>query len=162
MGMLCYGQIRTPIPSHLIPYPQALMPAPPVHLSFLNPVPLTSLAQLPAPAPATSACPVSLPTTYPAEKLSALTSTTTPALTTHVSSVGLISSMIGPVRRAFLTARRSLLLLRTSLRLERSEGVLLDRGDEGAAEDSSRMSPRATDSGTRRSVLGSTRDEPGC
>lgn len=64
--------------------------------------------------------------------------TTTPALTTQVSSVGLISSTSGPILRAFLTARRSLLLLRLAalagglaLRFDFSEGLLLAvRGEE--------------------------------
>jgi hypothetical protein len=68
--------------------------------------------------------------------------------------------MTGPVLRAFLVARRSLLELRVSLRLDFSEGSLL-LGDDGAMEDSSGRVPRATDSGTRRRVEGSTREEEG-
>jgi len=95
----------------------------------------------------------------------ALTRTTTPALTTQVSSVGLISSIIGVVLRAFLTVRRSLLLLRApaigglALRLDFSEGLLLVlHGDDAASSD---MLPKATDSGTMRREDGSTRVDEG-
>ena len=96
----------------------------------------------------------------------ALTRTTTPALTTQVSRVGLISSIIiGLVLRAFLAMRRSLLLLRTpatgglTLRLGFSEGLLLVlHGDDAVSSD---MLPSATDSGTMRREFGSTRVDEG-
>ena len=86
---------------------QTLMTPPllPPHLSLLNPLP-TSFPQpipsLPATVPASN-LPTSLPTTYPAEKLIALNNTTTPALITHVISVGEICcSLPGLLARLFL------------------------------------------------------------
>jgi hypothetical protein len=79
--------------------------------------------------------------------------------------VGLISSIIGVVLRAFLTTRRSLLLLRApatgglALRLDFSEGLLLVlHGDDVVSSD---ILPSATDSGTIRREDGSTLVEEG-
>lgn len=100
---------------------------------------------------------------YPAEKLMALNSTTTPALTTHVINVGLTVSSNPPVFLDFLTVRRSLELEALRLPLSVVDGaptLLLDEDVDGRrAEERVRRavsSPMATDSGTMRNVFGST------
>jgi len=123
--------------------------------------------------------PASLPTAYPAEKLSALKTTTTPALTTQVSSVGDTNSSSAlyavDVARRFFTARRSLDALRLAgLRLLSFAAVRPSADAEAEVEVDVRRivgwkvgsgtvggergrAPGSADSGTRRSVLGSMR-----
>lgn len=80
-----------------------------------------------------------------------------------MNSVGLISSIRALCLRAFFAAWRSLLLLRTlataglALRLDLSEGLLLVAREDELLLVSSVISPSATDSGTIRRDVGSTR-----
>ena len=115
-----------------------IIPREPHTLITLNPPPLLPhlsvlLKPLPTSRPQTtpssptalpaSNLPTSLPIAYPAEKLIALNSTTTPAPTAQVKRVGCTSALAGlVVRRCFLDLFRSLELL--ALRLPFSE---LDR-----------------------------------
>ena len=99
---------------------------------------------------------------YPAEKLIALKSTTTPALTTHVIMVGLTISSKVPDLRGFFITRRSFEVeaFRLPLSWVDVAGRLLFEEDPESRRAVTRVpwvfsSPMTMDSGTIRSVLGS-------
>ena len=169
MLMVTYARMLVAVLAHL----NLFNPAAPLSSAISRPHSPASLkpARLPA-----SALPISLPYTYPAEKLMALNRTTTLALTTHIINVGLTSSkLVGVVEatlRIFLAALRSLLLLRgldavdvevaVALRLPLSTTAGEPRLLDGTTPvETASDAPIAMDSGTMRNVLVSMRFEFG-